>query len=458
MISWIRGTTSAAALACICAPGLAGAESFADALVNAYRTSPELAAERANVRVAGENAYQARALGRVNVDGSIDLSFQTTDDDNFNLPVALNLDVVQPIYTGGRVANATNAAERRITESEAFLEEQEQQVLFSAAVAYLNVQAEKALVSSARNNVRVLTEQLEAAQERFEVGEVTRTDVEQARARRAASESALAAAIGAFENARDDYRRTVGRDAGDLDPPPPIPDLPGSEEEAVLIGLQNDPVLLAARLEREAAGFDVRSEIADLLPQVSLVGRLSQTNTLDDGIEGFRGASVGVNISIPFYSGGANYSDVREAQALVDNAEADIGTQLREVREAVGEAWSNLRVAKAQIQAGRLEVRAAQLAFEGVQEEAKVGARTTLDVLDAEQEVLDARDGLIDAQRDELISAYQLLEAMGLMTVDHLGLEVGLDDGTSAYYDSVRNRNFGYDQTDDTVWTLGYRP
>lgn len=458
MSGWIRGTTSALALSCIMSPGLAGAESFADALVNAYRTSPELSAERANVRVAGENAVQARSAGRINVAGQIDLDFQTTSNDNFNLPVALNLDIIQPLYTGGQVANSTIAAERRITEAEAFLEDVEQEVLFAAAVAFLNVQAEEALVRSARNNVRVLTEQLEAAQERFEVGEVTRTDVEQARARRAASESSLAAAIGALENARDDYRRAVGRNAGDLDPPPPIPDLPNSEEEAVVIAMQNDPDILAARLEREAAGFDVKAAIGALLPQVSLEGRLSQTNTLDDGLEGFRGASIGLGITIPFYSGGENYSLVREAQALVDNAEADIGTQLRVVRESVGEAWSNLRVAKAQIQAGQLEVRAAQLAFEGVQEEAKVGARTTLDVLDAEQEVLDARDGLIDAQRDELISAYQLLEAMGLMTVEHLGLDVGPEDGTSAYYESVRNRNFGYDQTDDTVWTLDYRP
>lgn len=459
MSGWIRGTTSAVALTCILAPGLAGAESFADALVNAYRTSPELAAERANVRIAGETAVQARAAGRFNVTGDIDLTFQTTSNDNFELPVSLNLTILQPLYTGGTVVNNTNAAERRITEQEAVLKEEEQQVLFAAAVAFLNVQAEEALVRSARNNVRVLTEQLEAAQERFEVGEVTRTDVEQARARRAASESSLAAAIGALENARDDYRRNVGRNPGDLDPPPPIPDLPQSEEEAVAIAMQSDPLLLANRLEREAAGFDVKAAIGNLLPQVSLEGRLSQINTLEDNFDnGERGASVGLRIDIPFYSGGTNYSLVRQAQAQVDNAEADIGTQLRTVRETVGIAWSNLRVAKAQIRAGQLEVRAAQLAFEGVQEEAKVGARTTLDVLDAEQEVLDARDALIDAQRDELISAYQLLESMGLMTIDHLGLDIGPDEGTAAYYESVRNRNFGYDQSDDTVWTLDYRP
>ncbi|MEM0945092.1 MAG: TolC family protein, partial [Pseudomonadota bacterium] len=289
---------------------------------------------------------------------------------------------------------------------------------------------------------------------------VTRTDVEQARARLAASRSTLAANEGSLENSIDSYRRNVGKDPGKLLPPPPIPELPDSEAEAIAIGLQNDPALLFNRIEREATGFDVKAAIGNLLPQVSIQGSTQQFNTFEDDIGDAtaRTAAVGVFVTIPFYSGGANYSAVRQAQASVEGAEANITTEMRNVRQSVGLAWASLRVARAQIRAGNLEVRAAELAFEGVREEAKVGARTTLDVLDAEQETLDARAGLITAQRDEYVAAYQLLQAMGLLTVDHMGLDVGDAGNDPNYYDSVRNRNFSYDQTDDTVWTLDWRP
>ncbi|MEM8791090.1 MAG: TolC family outer membrane protein [Pseudomonadota bacterium] len=439
-------------------PTSGGAESFADALAEAYLTSPELANQRANINIAAESAVQARAGGRVIVEGTASLEVASSTLDEFTMPSALNLNVIQPIYTGGQVANSTSAAERRITSSEALLDDIEQDILFNAAVAYLNVKRQEALLGTARNNVRVLSEQLEAATERFEVGEVTRTDVEQARARLAASRSNLAATIGALENVRDDFRRAVGRAPGELDPAPPLPDLPNSEDEAIVIGFQNDPELLAARLEREASGFDVKAAIGALLPQLSLQGTVSQSTIFDDELGESRQGSVGLFLTIPFYTGGTNYSLVRQAQADVEADDANITTELRNIRENVGDAWADLEVARAQIRAGRLEVRAAELAFEGVREEAKVGARTTLDVLDAEQETLEARDSLINAQFDEQVSAYLLLLAMGLMTVDHLGLDVGDPYDANAYYDRVRQQNFSYDQSDDTVWSLDWRP
>ncbi|MBY8975832.1 TolC family outer membrane protein [Rhodobacteraceae bacterium NNCM2] len=434
------------------------AESFADTLVEAYRSSPEMQSQRSRVNISGERAVQARAGGRVSVTGTAGIESQVSNNDDYNMPFAFNLEIVQPLYTGGTVENQTIAAERRITVAEADMKSLEQDVLLSAAVAYLDIRRDEELVRVSRNSVRVLQEELAAARERFEVGEITRTDVEQAQARLAAQQGTLAADMGQLENSRDAYRRAVGRSPGDLDPPPPIPELPESEEEAVVIGLQNHPDLLADRLEREAAGYDVKAAIGRLLPQITLEGNVGETDTFYSDFDGFRNASVGVFVTIPFYSGGSNYSLVREAQAGVDLAESEISTTIRDIIQDIGDAWAQLRVARAEINAGRLQVRAAQLAFEGVQEEAKVGARTTLDVLDAEQEVLDAKAGLIDAQRDELVSAYALLSSMGLMTVDHLGLDVGTTYGSEEYYESVRNRNFGYDQTDDTVWTLNWRP
>lgn len=460
----------AAALTLVAAP--AAAESLADTLVAAYKNSPELAAARADVKVQSERAVQARAGGRLRVQGDAGIEaayverqgsiFATDNDDRFDLvfPNSVSLSFTQPLYTGGQVANATEAAETRISEQQAILIATEQQLLLDAVTAFMDVRRDEDLVDVARNNVRVLTEQLRAARERFEVGEVTRTDVEQARARLAAAQSRLAASLGALEVSREAYRRVIGQPAGDLLPPPPLPDLPGNPDEAVAIALQDDPQVIAARLEREAAGSDVRAAIGALLPQVSLQGLLDSEDSDigDSDANRLESASVGLFVTVPIWTGGLNYSRVREAQAFSERASADITAQMRAAVERVGTAWATLEVARASIRAGQLEVRAAELAFEGVNEEAKVGARTTIDVLDAEQEVLNARASLIQARRDEYVAAYALLGAIGKLTVTHLGLDVGETEAASAYYETVRDRNFGYDRTDDTVWRFTLRP
>jgi outer membrane protein len=442
------------------------AQSLPDVMVRAYLNSPELAASRADVKVFAERAVQARAGGRVRVEGELSLQAVTRSNSlggNFpNYPTSVSLGLVQPLYTGGQVENATEAAETRISEQEAALIATEQRILLDAVTAFSDVRLGKDLVSISRNNVRVLTEQLRAARERFEVGEVTRTDVEQARARLAAARSRLAASKGALANSREAYQRVVGEYPGKLQPPPPLPDLPSGQDEAVAMALRDDPGVVAARLERDAAGSDVRTAIGALLPQVSLQARLSSEETFSDGLAGSETASIGIFVTVPLYSGGFNYSNVREAQAVVEGASADIDSTMRTAARNVGVSWADLDVARASIRAGRLEVSAARLAFEGVQEESKVGARTTLDVLDAEQEVLNARSRLVVARRDEYVAAYSLLASIGKLTVGHLGLDTGLAPGSGgeelSYYEGVRNRNFGYDASDDTVWKLDWRP
>ncbi|MEM6677329.1 MAG: TolC family outer membrane protein [Pseudomonadota bacterium] len=454
----------ALAVAAMAGPiGAAQAQSLADTLVTAYRNSPDLASARASIRVAGENAVQARASGRPQVEGSVSLTADWTEFDEVVFPTTLALTVTQAVYTGGQIANATRAAETRITAEEATLGAIEQQVLLDALTAHVDILRDEAFVELGIKNLRVLSEQLRAAQERFEVGEVTRTDVEQARAAVAASRSSLAAARGSLVASRESYRRVVGRTAGDLDSPPPLPEIPATVEEAVAIALVSDPNLQSARLSREAAGFDVRSAIGALLPQVALQGSLSRTDTLGDRdfggnpVDGVGRATVGVSVTLPFYSGGANYSNIRESQALVDGAIASITTAERTAVENVGVSYSSLQVAIASIEAGQLEVEAARLAFEGVQEEAKVGARTTLDVLDAEADVLEAESDLVASRRDETVAVYSVLASIGLLTIDHLGLDIAPNDA-SEYYASVRDRYIGYDASEDTVWTKRWRP
>lgn len=454
------------------------AQSLADAMVTAYKNSPELAAARADVKIQSELAVQARAGGRLQVNAQLRAQALTRTNTSItsgssgttstlevpNFPTAATLSFVQPLYTGGQVENSTEAAETRISAQEAVRLATEEQVLLDTVTAYADVLRDEELVSISRNNVRVLNEQLRAAQERFEVGEVTRTDVEQARARLAAARSRLAASTGALAIGRESYLRVVGEYPGDLQPLPPLPELPETIEQAVAIALREDPSVVAARLERMAASSDVRAAIGALLPQVTLEASLSRLQTFNDGENrdsDFRDreeAIVGLFVDIPIYTGGFNYSNVREAQAAAEAASANINSSMRQAIRNTGVSWARLDVARASIRAGRLEVSAAQLAFEGVREEAKVGARTTLDVLDAEQEVLEARSRLAQSNRDEYVGAYSLLASIGKLTVDHLGLDVGVDETGESYYDSVRNRNFGYDRTDDTVWRLDWRP
>ncbi len=445
-------------LACTTAIPAVQAETLADAMVKAYNSSPELAVGRANVRVLGEQAVQERALGRIQVDGNVDLDFEFDELERAEYPTSLSLDVVQPLYTGGQVQNNTEAAETRITAEESRLLATEQVILLNTVIAYADVRQNETLVELGENNVRVLNEQLRAAQERFEVGEVTRTDVAQAEARLEAARSGLAASRGALENAREAYKRVVSDYPGDLTPLPPLPDLPASVDEAVSIAMQSEPDIIAARLERQAASSDVRAAIGTLLPQVDLIGQLRRQDRLAFENDSESDATVGIRINIPFYTGGFNYSNVREAQANAEGAGADINIAIRDAAQETGDAWADLQVARASIKAGRLEITAAEIAFEGVQEEAKVGARTTLDVLDAEQELLDARGDLVTSRRDEYVAAYTLLFAIGKLTVEHLGLDVDNVQPAGSHYASVRERNFGYDRTDDTVWTRSYRP
>ena len=459
----IRLAALSATLGAVLGAAPALAQSLPDAMVTAYLDSPELAAARADVNVLSERAVQARAGGRVRVEGELSLFAQTQTNSgpgvSFpNYPASVSLSVVQPLYTGGQVENATEAAEIRISKQDALLIATEQEILLDTVTAFVDVRRDLELVSIARNNVRVLGEQLIAARERFEVGEVTRTDVEQARARLAAARSRLAATKGALANSREAYRRVVGDYPDQLQPPPPLPDLPSSKDQAVAMALRDDPGVIAARLERKAVGSDVRAAIGALLPQVSLQGRISSQETFSDGLAGPEKASIGIVMTVPLYTGGFNYSTVREAQAAAEGALATIDNTMRIAARNVGVSWANLDVARASIRAGRLEVGAARLAFEGVREEAKVGARTTLDVLDAEQEVLDARSNLAVARRDEYVAAYSLLASIGKLTVAHLGLDVGAASAAPSYYAGVRDRNFGYDPSDDTVWRLKWRP
>ncbi|MEM6423053.1 MAG: TolC family protein, partial [Pseudomonadota bacterium] len=350
----LLGASAAAAI--LLASG-ASAQSIADSMVTAFRSSPDLRAARANVELQSELAAIERAGNRPTITGTagIDVFFDEFDDVTY--PTTLALTVTQALYTGGQVENAVAAADTRTTAEQQRLLDTEQTVLLNAVIAHENVLQDQAFVELGIKNLRVLSEQLRAARERFEVGEVTRTDVEQARAEVAASRSSLASARGSLVASRESYKLVVGVLPGDLQEAPRLPDVPATVEEAAAIALTRDPVLRAARLERDASGLDVRAAIGALLPQLELTASVQRLDTFDAAptsqVDDDSG-TVGLLLTLPFYTGGANYANVRASQAAAEASVAGVTSAERSVVEEVATAYADLAVAEASIEAGIL--------------------------------------------------------------------------------------------------------
>ncbi|MEO0680447.1 MAG: TolC family outer membrane protein [Pseudomonadota bacterium] len=467
--TWRAAAILAAAGACLAAPA-AAQTTLADALVRAYESSPELRADRAGLRALDEDEIQARSglLGTVtgvttyelrNSGGTFGRAGTDRDD---NDPFSLGLQGSIPLYDGGQIANSSEAALQGVLAGRQDLSSTEQEVLLNAVTAFEDVRQNIGLVDVARSNVRVISEQLRAARDRFEVGEVTRTDVSQAEARLAAARSQLAASTGSLAQSRQAYLRAVGELPDDLQTPPPLPDLPDSEAGALALAEAQHPSLQSARFQARQAEFNVKQAIGARLPQVDLEGDVGYTNNdvfIDGG--GSTGesnfAAVGVRGTVPIWTGGRIPSEVREAQARLAQSKAVVHDVARQIRQAVSNAWSGLEVARTSITAARQQIRAATIAFDGVREEATLGARTTLDVLDADQELQQARADLIVALRDEYVAGYSLLSAVGNLTVTHLGLAVDSYDPDDYRLRTVDDR-YDYPRDESTEWTTRWRP
>ena len=302
----------------------------------------------------------------------------------------------------------------------------EQLVLFDAVQAYVDVRRDQEFVRLASNDVDRLAETLDATQNRFDVGEVTRTDVSQSQSRLAASRSTLAGAQGQLEVSRQAYLAAVGVMPDNLEPLPSLPQVPNSLNEAAAIGVQRNPRIISAQFSERVAVYDFDRALAAKGPQVGLSASagVERGNAQFDGWDGDTFGEVGIQGSMPLYTGGLNDSVVRQAQALLDQRRYELQDEARSVTQEVGDAFAQLLVARASIVARREQVDAARIAAEGVAEEARLGARSTLDVLDADQERLTAEAEVVRALRDEYVATYGLLQAMGLLTVEHLKLGI----------------------------------
>ncbi|PWJ20443.1 TolC family outer membrane protein [Jannaschia seohaensis] len=410
------------------------AESLADAFVQTYRTSPLLEQQRLLLRTLDEDVAVATAALRPAINGQVNLSRTLNGGSAPNVTSSsLSLILDYTLLDGGQRLFRLGAAKEAVLAGRYRLIQQEQQLLLQAAQAYLNLLQATRNVDLRESNLRLLNEQLRAAEDRFEVGEVTRTDVTIAEARLAAAQSLLANARGQVDIQRETYRLITGAfPSGSLDQPPASPELPPSLAQAKAIALQIHPLITAAQHDVTAADLIANAAEADRLPSIAFRGTLGTSRN----IGGDPSLSASITGSVPIYNGGRLSALNRRAIANAQAARSALTADARTVTDGVGQAWALLQIARAQITASQQQVRSAQLAFEGFREEALLGARTTLDVLDAEQELLDARTSALQAEIDAQLAVYQVLAAMGLMTTDHLGLSVERYD-PSAYYNQV---------------------
>jgi len=411
----------------------AAAESMADALADSYRDSGLLDQNRALLRAADEDVAQSLAALRPVVQWSANYNWSDPPRTLGGSATSANFEVSASLllYDGGASTHRTEAAKALVLETRQNLRGIEQDVLLRAATAYMNVRRNTEFVALRKSNMNLIEEELRAARDRFEVGEVTRTDVALAEARLAATRSELAAAEGSLAQSIEEFRAAVGRAPGRLDVVSPAP-LDRAQDAARGFALGNHPSIKAAQQAVTAAELTLRAAEAALSPSVNLRGSAS----VDD--DGNATESLGLSVGGPIYSGGQLESAIRQATARRDAARAGLHLSGQSVAQSVGNAFAQLRVARAGSEASQLQIRAARTAFEGVREEATLGARTTLDVLNAEQELLDARANGISAQADEVIASYQVLASMGLMTAEHLGLAVQTYD-PAAYYNLVKD-------------------
>lgn len=407
------------------------AETLTDALIAAYRNSNLLEQNRAVLRAADEGVAQAvaqlRPLIALNAQGGY-LHNQATE----GLTASLSLTAELTIYDFGRNAASVEAAKQSVLATRQALIGIEQDVLLAAVTAYVGVRQQQDAVALRQANVRLITQELRAANDRFDVGEITRTDVAIADARLAQSRSALATAEGDLNVARENFKLAVGVYPRNLARPPASPKLPRTLAEAREIALRTHPDIKQLQHEVATAEANVVRAKADYGP--TLTGRAE----LSDGVRRSDSASITLRMSQTLYAGGQTSSLLRQAMARRDIARAQLNQISAVVALDVAEAWSDLSVAFASIQASDREIRSAQTAYDGVREEAKLGARTTLDVLNAEQELLSARTARLSAEAIRYSGVYALLASMGLLTVDHLRLGIPTYDA-SAYYNAVKN-------------------
>ncbi|NBN62368.1 TolC family outer membrane protein [Microvirga tunisiensis] len=440
-------TAAAIGLAAFTSLSSARAETIAEALALAYANNPTLNAARAELRSVDERVPQALAGWRPSISANASFGgIRTTGAgfSNYRNNASISLTVQQALFRGFRTVNSTRQAEAIVRAQRENLNATEQDVLLSAAEAYVNVIRDTALVSLQRSDVEFLNEQVRAARDRFEVGEGTRTDVSQAEARHAEAQARLNSAIANLNTSRAIYRQVVGIEARNLSASTPIGRMvPKSLDIALSTSEESQPLIRQAQHLVDAAQFAVKTIEGEALPTVSVEGSLERNwTTAPTSLGASNTASVFGRVSVPIYQGGTTSSRVRQAKEELGRTQIQLDVIRDRIRANVISAWGQYQAAEASISAAQAAVEAQQLALEGVIEEQRVGQRTTLDVLDAQRELVDQRVNLVTAQRNRIVAAFQLISAVGELDAEYLDLKVARYD-PKEHYDKVRDKWFG---------------
>lgn len=454
----VKAFTGAAAsvllLACM-GPVPALADTIEAALVRAYQNNPQLNAQRAQVRFTDENVPQALSGYRPKVGITASAGYQYTDTNSTaggtpdkivrteihgaNAPRSVGATIAQTLYNGQQTANKTRAAESQVSGAREALRVLEQTVLLSAATIYMDYLRDSATVEVQKSNVRVLEQTLKQTKDRFNVGEVTRTDVAQSEAQLAAGKTQLLTAESTLVTTKSNFRRIIGNEPEALAPGSPVDRyLPGTLPSAVELGLTENPNVTAAMFGIDVSYLQVKVNEGALLPTVTLNVAAQQTYESTMTLYRSFGASATANLTVPIYQGGAEYSLIRQSKENLAQQRLALEQTRDQTRANVVTAWGQLVAGKAQVQSAQSQVTASEIALNGVREEAKAGQRTTLDVLNAQQALVNARISLVTAQHDRVVASYSVLNTIGRLSPQVLNLPTTVYD-PSVHYQQVRD-------------------
>ena len=458
-VKLVTGAAAAVLLMAYTGAAPALADTIEAALVRAYQTNPQLNSQRAQVRSTDENVPQALSGYRPRVALTASAGYQYTDTNTTaggsptnlvrteihgaNAPRSAGLTVSQTLFNGQQTANRTRAAESQVSGAREALRVLEQTVLLSAATIYMDYLRDAAIVEVQRSNTRVLEQTLKQTRDRFNVGEVTRTDVAQSEAQLAAGKTQQLTAEANLVTTRANFRRIIGNEPEQLAPGSPVDRfLPGTLPGAVDLGLTENPNVTAAMFGIDVNYLQVKVNEGALLPTVSLQASVQQSYEQTMTIFRSFGASAIAQVSVPVYQGGAEYSLIRQSKETLASQRLVLEQTRDQIRANVVTAWGQLVATKAQVSSAQSQVAASEIALNGVREEAKAGQRTTLDVLNAQQALVNARVALVTAQHDRVVASYAVLNSVGRLSPQVLNLATTVYD-PSVHYQQVRDSWFG---------------
>jgi outer membrane protein len=441
------------------------AETLQDAMAAAYADNPTLLSERAKLRATDELVPQALAnwrptvsltgsVNRSNIYSSVATSGATPGQAGTIAGTSIysnqtaGISVTQPIFRGFRTVAQTAQAEEQVEAERAGLQVTEAQVLLNVATSYMGLVQSQAVLQLSINNEQVLQRQLDAVQDRFRVGEVTRTDVAQAQSRLSAAHADRTQAEGNLRTARAIYLQSVGHAPDRAEAPASLPALPATIDQAQATASADNPAIRSARHSYQAAVAGIDLIQGELLPSVSLTGSASRNFSFEGPNSLENVATVTVGLTVPLYQQGQDYARLRAQKETAGQYRASLDQTERDVAESTAAAFEALQTGRARRVSYQDQIKAAEIALEGVQRESQVGSRTVLDVLNAEQELLTAGVNAVQAQHDEIVAAYQLLNATGHLTAESLGLTVDLYN-PAGHYQEVRDKWVGFGDRPD---------